>query len=177
MRTGALDDGHRWLRIVDPAWPDPLDASWAARHGGRWNPPGGHPTLYLNADRATARANVIRFLAGTPVEPEDLTDDSYSLVDVALPPDQVTIDAVTTDGLAALGLPATYPLDASGAELGDATCQPVGVAAYSAGHDGIHCRSAAAPARTDHRELAWFPRGRTAAPGRSRPFNAWYYDR
>ena len=44
-----------WLRVVDPQWAQPLDPMYAARAGGRWNPP-GIPTLYLCDRVDTARA-------------------------------------------------------------------------------------------------------------------------
>ena len=49
----TIPDVHVWRRITDPAWTDPLDPSFAQRQGGRWNPPGSFPTLYLNEDTAT----------------------------------------------------------------------------------------------------------------------------
>jgi len=58
-RTGLmrhLERGGTYLRVVDPAWADPLDASFSRRAGGRWNPP-GFAALYLCRDLETARAN------------------------------------------------------------------------------------------------------------------------
>ena len=66
MRTERLANGHRWLRLADPAWADPLDPDFARATGGRWNPPGSYPTLYLNEDVVTARINLQLFLAGKP---------------------------------------------------------------------------------------------------------------
>jgi RES domain-containing protein len=40
-----LRDGHLWLRIFEAGWDDPLDDRFAARRGGRWNPPGSWRTL------------------------------------------------------------------------------------------------------------------------------------
>ncbi len=77
MRTRRLQpNGHRWLRVCRPAWDDPFDTASSQAAGGRWNPPGSWPTLYLNRDVATARAQIIRLLDGTPVDPDDLADDA-----------------------------------------------------------------------------------------------------
>jgi RES domain-containing protein len=64
-----LPDGHHWLRIADRHWRDPLDPAFAQARGGRWNPPGTWPTLYLNEDTVTARLNLRAFVAGWPYEP------------------------------------------------------------------------------------------------------------
>ncbi|MFN2607744.1 MAG: RES family NAD+ phosphorylase [Acidimicrobiales bacterium] len=176
MRVEALDPGHDWLRVVDPAWPDPLDASYAPMVGARWTPVGGPDTLYFNVDEATARANVRRLLAGYSVAPEDLDDDrGFALVTARLPSGQRAADAHTPLGLAAMGLPVTYPLGADGREVGHEVCRPLGQAAFDAGLDGVRCRSAATPDGAG-RELGWFPRGR-ARPRRrgSQRFADWYY--
>lgn len=175
-RTEPLPDGHSWLRLADPAWANPLDARPAGTRGGRWNPGGGAPTLYLNETVATARANVRRFLAGTPVEPEDLDPDrGYVLVEVALPAGQQVLDVHSPEGLVASDLPSTYPVGADGTEVPHATCQPVGLAALDAGLDGVRGRSAAGPPIDELRELAWFPRGRRARKRRVRSFGDWYF--
>ena len=170
-----LVDGQRWLRVADTAWRDPLDPSHAARIGGRWNPPDSFPTLYLNADLATARAQIERLLAGQPVRPEDLDDPPWLLVAATLPPRLRAADAVTDDGLRAVGLPASYPLDASGAPIPRAPCQAIGAALYAVELDGVLSRSAATPDGTGC-ELAWFPRGRARArrAGKPVPFVRWW---
>lgn len=174
MRTEPLPDGQPWWRLVDPGWADPLDAGYAAERGARWTPPGGAPTLYLNQDVPTARANLVRFLAGSSVTPDDLADTSFELVEVVLPDGQTAVDAHSPAGLAALGLPATYPLDPAGARIDHAVCQPIGAAVAAAGWDGVHARSAAT-AEGRGRELAWFPRGRTATVGGRHRFSRWYF--
>ena len=177
MRTEGLPDGHEWLRVADPAWSDPLDPSFAARRGGRWNPPGSHPTLYLNEDVATARANVAAFIGAWPYEPEELRDEAAPvLVSATLPRSQQVADVHTAAGVAAVGLPATYPLDAAGALVSHEACQPIGVQAKTAGLRGVRCRSARV-ADGFGRELAWFP-----ATARSRAslidvaaFSQWFW--
>jgi hypothetical protein len=169
-----LPDAYHWLRLADASWTDPLDPTYATQVGGRWNPPNSVAALYLNADLPTARSQIFRLLAGQPVEPEDL-DPPYVLLSVGLPDGQRAADAVTDTGLAALGLPASYPLDDAGQPVRWERCQPIGTFAHNVGLDGVQCRSAAT---TDGqgRELAWFPRARQArALGPAAPFRQWWY--
>lgn len=161
-RRLELPDGRIWLRVVDPEWVDPLDPSHAREHGGRWNPPGSFPTLYLNADPMTARSRLDHLLEGSPVEVEDLDDDAYGLVAATLPRKQVCADALGEAGLRALGLPPSYPLDEDGNEVPHATCQPIGEAVHAQGLRGIAARSAATPDGRG-RELAWYPAGSRSA--------------
>lgn len=153
--TEILPDGHRWLRVADPSWSDPLDPGYARDRGGRWNPPGSVLTLYLNEDLATARAQITALLSGSPVEPDDL-DVGFDLVVASLPRSQEVADAISDRGLRALGLPDTYPRHPNGRPVRHETCQPVGAAVSAAGLRGVHARSAATEDGSG-RELAWFP--------------------
>ncbi len=155
-RRVRLPDRRVWLRVADPSWPDPLDGSFAGLHGGRWNPPGSRPVLYLSADVATARLQVDRMLEGTPVVAEDLDDDAFVLAFAILPRTQVCADAVSEAGLKALGLPGSYPLDLAGVEIPHSTCQPIGAAVRERRLRGLWCRSACTSDGRG-RELAWFP--------------------
>lgn len=151
-----LPDGRVWLRVARPTWDDPLDPSYARDHGGRWNPPASFPALYVNGDVATARMQTERLLADSPVAVDDLNDEAYLLVAATLPSAQTCADAVTDEGLRALGLPDMYPRDITGEEISHTVCQPIGREVQEAGLHGIWCRSA----RTGDgrgRELAWFP--------------------
>lgn len=156
MNEEPLPDEHAWYRICDAHWNDPLDDTDAQAAGGRWNPPGSWRTLYLNEDLVTARLNVDLFIAGWPYTPEDLEDAAGPHLAVAtLPRSQTVADVHTPDGVAAAGLPATYPLD-DGVLVGHTTCQRAGQQVRGAGLRGVRCRSA----RVRHgagRELAWFP--------------------
>lgn len=158
MRAERLDlpDQRVWLRVAEPEWADPLDPTYAQRHGGRWNPPGSFRTLYLNADPRTARSRLDRLLEGSPVEVQDLDDEAYVLVAATLPRDQTCADALRDAGLRALDLPRTYPLDEDGAEISHAVCQPIGETVRDEGLRGVAARSAATPDDRG-RELAWFP--------------------
>lgn len=164
--------GGTCLRVADPDWTDPLDATFAAQPPGqRWNPP-GLDCLYLNCDHATARANVARLFVGLPYGPEDLDPATAPVLIEVTVPDGVAVDAYTPAGLAALNLPASFPLDSKGALISHARCQPHGQAAFDAGLDGVDARSAAPGG---DRELAWFPKGRTLALDSAVPFDEWWY--
>jgi hypothetical protein len=165
--------------VASSDWVNPLDPSWAGRPGGRWNPPGSFPTLYINADVPTAQLQIERLCEGMPFTSEDLADDTYILVLLRLPASQRAADAASAEGLAALGLPASYPLDSDGKRMERAVCQPIGAQVRGLRLNGVWCRSAAS---TDGRgrELAWFPAGTRAAaaqPRRKRPipFGRWRY--
>jgi hypothetical protein len=164
--------------VADEAWADPLDATWSDQVGGRWNTPGDGPTLYLNADVATARAQIARLFDGSPIDPEDLRDDApYVLVPVALPARQRAADATTDTGLVALGLPRTYPLTSRGRGVRWAPCRRAAQLVRDAALRGILARSAATRDGRG-RELAWFPaRGAHARlDGAVLPFVEWRHE-
>jgi RES domain-containing protein len=164
---------HLWVRVCHPDWADPFDPGFAPRVGGRWTPVGSWPTLYLSRDVATARLQVARLLEGTSVAPDDLTDDAFELVAARLPRGQVAVDVVTAEGVAAAGLPPTYPDDGRGARVAHRACWAVAMQGYDDGLDGVECRSAASSAGTG-REFAWWPRGRRPRPRDGRiPYGAW----
>jgi hypothetical protein len=172
----ALPDRRVWLRVASPNWVNPLDTAWAATQGGRWNPPNSLPTLYLNADVPTAQLQIERLCEGMPFSPEDLSDDAYILVPLRLPTSQRAADAVSVQGLAALGLPASYPLGSDGKVIDRVVCQPIGNQVRELRLNGVWCRSAAASDGRG-RELAWFPGARAAQPLRKPPipFGHWRY--
>jgi len=177
VRTEYLRDGHEWLRVADPEWDDPLDPSYAARRGGRWNPPGSFPVLYCAEDVVTARLNVAEFARPWPYQPGDLRPDAGPvLVSLILPRRQRVADVHSPAGVRAAGLPKGYPRDDLGRPVGREACRPVGVAAHDARLRGVRCRSARSPEGAG-RELAWFPatsRSR-ATPVRVEPFDDWYW--
>ena len=140
--AAALPDRRIWLRVASTNWVDPLDPAWAGTLGGRWNPPNSFATLYLNADVATAQLQIERLCEGTPFSPEDLSDDAYTLVPLRLPGSQRAADAVSAPGLAALGLPASYPLGSGGQLIDRAVCQPIGRLVRELRLHGVWCRSA-----------------------------------
>ena len=108
---------------------------------------------------------------GLPFSPESLDPATAPhLVEVDVPPGQAA-DAHSDQGLAALGLPSTYPHDSDGNVIAREVCQPIGQAAFDANLNGIDYRSAA-PGGT--RELAWFPRDAQPTPTARRPFDQWW---
>jgi RES domain-containing protein len=131
----AVPDGHEWLRVTDPAWDDPIDASHSVAAGGRWNPPGTWAALYLNHDLDTARFQILRMLEGTPFEPGDLADDAYDLITVTLPDAQTALDVVSDRGVAAVGLPITYPAASERTRVPHEDCWPIATDAHRAGLD------------------------------------------
>lgn len=168
------DIGGTYLRVADAEWVDPLDTSFAQADGGRWNAPGAHPVLYLNADETTARANVRAKFTGLPYGPEDLDPaDAPHLVEVAVPEGRAC-ELRTDDGLTAVGLPTTYPQYPNGEPVDRDVCQPIGARIYEDERDGIACRSAATGGGE---ELAWFPQPRrpTASALRRHEFPDWYW--
>lgn len=177
MIEERLPDDHEWVRICEAGWDDPLDPTFARQRGGRWNPPGSWRTLYLNEDVVTARLNLDRFIAGWPYEPEDLDDAAGPHLAVAtLPRNQTVADIHRPEGVAAAGLPSTYPVDDAGRPVSHATCRQVGERVHAAGLRGVRCRSAQTPNGAG-RELAWFPAtARSRAHLRSRlAFTEWFW--
>lgn len=172
-RAVSLEDGRTWWRVADVAWDDPVDPVWADRVGGRWNTPGDGPTLYLSGDVGTARAQVARMLEGTAIDPEDLRDDApFVLVPVGLPDRQRVADATTDVGLAALGLPRTYPRRPRRGDVPWSDCRKAARVVRRVSLRGVLARSAALH---PGQELAWFPARGAAARinGRVRAFAEW----
>jgi RES domain-containing protein len=170
-----LRRGGRLLRVADPDWEDPLDGRYAGERGGRWNPRGSFPVVYLCASLAVARANVFRALTGLPYGPEDIEPERGPVLVEAEVPENRYVDAVTRRGLESLGLPATYPRTASGKPVARRRCQASGRVAWDAGKPGIACFSAAPTAPAGGEELAWFARGRRLRAERTEPFERWFW--
>ncbi len=136
MRT--IPRTGRYYRVCDPSWTDCCDGQYAAKFGGRWNPPESFPTLYLNRNVDTARANARRIYEGEAFSLFDLNPvmrPHLQIIDLA-PCEPV--DAITDEGLRDLGLPTTYP-DGVGWDV----CQPIGKRGRDSGVAGIAARSAA----------------------------------
>jgi hypothetical protein len=137
------------------------------------------PVVYLNRDRRVARCNVARKFLGRPYGPELLRPDEAPVLVQTSVPDLDCADIVTDSGCLAVGLPATYPLDASGEQVGWAQCQPIGEAAWAAGAGGVACRSAAPGAPSDGEEMAWFEREGTTLLQvvRRLDFDEWFWEK
>lgn len=177
LRHERLADGWIWWRIAERAWTNPLDPSFAARRGGRWNPPHSFPTLYLNEDKVTARMNLRAFIARWPYEPEDLRPDmGPPLVGAVLPRAQEVCDVHSPEGVRGARLPATYPLDRDGRVVPRAQCQPIGVRVKKLGLRGVRSRSAQSKDGAG-RDLAWFPATARSTAKRAvvLSFDRWYW--
>ncbi|HNP35864.1 MAG TPA: RES domain-containing protein [Woeseiaceae bacterium] len=175
--TERLSDVWTWWRIADRSWSNPLDPSYAALRGGRWNPAQSFDTLYLNEDQVSARMNLRAFIADWPYEPEDLrSENGPVLVGARLPRAQEVCDAHSPGGFLALGLPRSYPVDSRNRLVPRSRCQPLGALAHAAGLRGIRSRSAQAKDGAG-RELAWFPATTRSVAKQLRrvPFADWYW--
>ena len=171
----SLTRGGTYLRVYKPDWTNPLDTAPNRRAGGRWNAPGSFGVLSLCADVAVAAANARSRYAGRAIQLFDLRPEQRPmLLSVHVPRSRCT-DIVTGKGIAAAGLPPTYPYGVS-----HARCRRVGAAVHREGSDrGIACRSAA-ECRPDSwvgEELAWFDTSTTLREDGPRlAFAAWYPD-
>ena len=129
--------------MADPAWRRPLDPGFAAQRGGRWNPPGSFPVIYLCATRDVARANVLRRFVGLP----------YGLIDVFPERRPVLIETdVPTDGRSTWCrtrdagrrvCPSRTRSTGAGGSWGWGRTQPIGAIAWDQGEVSIAARSAA----------------------------------
>lgn len=169
-----LRRGGDYLRIADPGWSNPLSPEYARRRGGRWNPPGSFGAVYLNASVEVARAQLRHKLEPRGIRPEDLEPDQGPVLVHTHVPHERYVDAINEKGLAALGLPATYPMEDGGRPIQHADCQPIGQQAWDAGERGIACWSAAETAPPGAEELAFFAR-RALERHSSDRFVDWYW--
>ena len=76
--TGVVESGEQCLEKS-------ARSELRATPGRPMEPPGEYPTLYLNADLATARNQLERMLEGYPAGLDDLDDDAFLLVAARLP--------------------------------------------------------------------------------------------
>ena len=158
MRFRHVRRGGRYLRVADPAWARPLDGRYARDRGGRWNPPGSFPVVYLFGAIDVARSFVLARFEGLPYSAFDLRVESGpDLVETEIRPDRF-VDVVTDEGCRAAGLPVTYPRTSRGGLVPHERCRPIGLAAWDQGEAGIACRSATARPADTGEELAWFAR-------------------
>jgi hypothetical protein len=158
LRGPTVHAGGRYLRVADPDWEHPLDGSYARDVGGRWNPPGSYPVVYLNRSLRTARLNCLHKFRDLPYGPEDLNETQAPELVATDVPDGEHADCLTDRGLEGWGLPTSYPRHPDGQPVTWEECRRVGETAHDAGLRGVACRSAADGARPDDEELAYFAR-------------------
>lgn len=166
--------GGEHFRIADPSWTNPPSGRYAQQRGGRWNPPGSFPVVYLNAAVNVARANVQRRFAGLPYGPESLDPLTAPVLITTHVAYAGYVDILTDEGCAAAGLPETYPLDDS-EEISWEQCQSIGLQAWKDEAPGIACRSAAIPTPPFGEELAWFERSGRPQVAQVARFVEWYW--
>lgn len=176
LRFRHVERGGRYVRVADPAWRRPLDPTFAAARGGRWNPPGSFPVLYLCATVEVARANVLRTFAGLPYGLLDLLPDRRPALVETDVPGRRAVNVVTDAGCRAAGMPISYPFDRRGRVIGWERTRPVGATAWEQGEAAIACRSAALPRSKRGEELAWFVRSRSdrLRSARRHAFDDWF---
>ncbi len=176
MRFRHVTRSGRFVRVADPDWRRPLDSSFAAVRGGRWNPPGSFPVLYLCASPTVARDVVLGRFAGLPYGLLDFRSGRRPVLIETEVPSHRAADVVTDAGCRAASLPVSYPYDARGRKIGWVRTQPIGRAAWEQGERSIACRSAAMPQGGDGEELAWFVRERAdrLAVSARRSFDEWF---
>ena len=175
MSFVALQRGGIYMRLVEPAWAEPLDGSYSLAAGGRWNPAGGFGVVYLVGSLTVARARVLFKLSGLPYGPEELAHDRAPDLVVTEIPEVEFVDLVTDDGLVAAGLAATYPRAEGGSIVRHDVCQPIGMSAWEAGWPGIACRSSVPGVATEDEELALFDRGISLSVLERSRFEDWFW--
>jgi RES domain len=176
VRYRHVTRAGRFVRVADPDWRRPLDPTFAAVRGGRWNPPDSFPVLYLCATPAVARAVVLGRFAGLPYGLLDLRPDRRPVLIGTDVRSHRAVDVVTEAGCHAVSLPSTYPYDSRGRKVGWDKTQPIGEAAWEQGERSIACRSAALAKGEAGEELAWFVRERTdrLTVSTRRAFDDWF---
>jgi RES domain-containing protein len=156
------DRSGRCYRVADPQWINPLDPTYSKRVGGRWNPGGTFAALYLNQSIEVSKANARRFLTtqleGSPLSADDFEPSELPVLVATTVPADEFLAVLDAEACEAVGLPTSYPLDATGAIVEWTLCQPIGAGAYQAGPGGVACPSAAMNGPVDGEELACFER-------------------
>ncbi len=168
-----LARGGPYVRVCDATWRDCADTEPSKRFGGRWNARGRFGVLYLCASRAVAAANArCAYERDGRYTLFDRRPDRRPHLQVFTVAQTRFVNAVTPAGIAALGLPATFPF-----QVTYAACRPIGAGAYDEGELGIASRSAAEATRENvvGEELALFDSALSlVTAGQRLAFNAWY---
>lgn len=161
-------------RVCKPEWADCADTSYYKHYGARLTPPGEFGALYLCATVEVAAAVARAQHAGRAIPLFSLRPSRRPQLQSFTVTESRFVDVVTTEGVAAAGLPSTYPYG-----VNHEKCWLVARQAYSADERGIACRSAAEsePDFWLGEELAIFDNApMPTAAGRRRSFSDWYPD-
>lgn len=175
LRFAHTSRSGTYNRVADPDWEDPLDGLPGVAAGGRWNPPGSFPVVYLNKSLPLARLFIAHKLMGHPYGPEDLDPEEAPVLALTDVPDDSYVDIVTDSGCAQAGLPVTYPSTAQGEVITHTACWPIGEEAWRIGEPGIACRSATVGAASSDEELAWFQRENQLHARDVMGFSKWFF--
>lgn len=170
-----ISRGGPYNRVAEITWENPLDGLPGVDEGGRWNAPDSFPVVYLNKTVKLARLYVAHKLRDHPYGPEDIDPDTGDVLATVDLPAQDHVDIVTDEGCLAVGLPITYPVDASGGVIRQETCRPIGGEAWRMNERGIACRSATVGAAREDEELAWFQRGSALTADSVLGFTDWFF--
>jgi hypothetical protein len=160
-----------YSRVCKPEWTNCADVSYSKTYGGRWNPPGEFGALYLNATIGVAAAQARHQHVGRAIGLFDLRPSRRPQLATFDVPKAVVVDAVTTAGIAALGLPKDAPIGVPHED-----CWPSSRAAYNRGLAGIAYLSAA-EARVESfvgEEMAYFDSQAPLVVKALQPFADWY---
>ena len=166
--------GGAYYRVCKPDWGDCADTSYSKRFGGRWTPPGEFGALYLCATVEVAAAVARTHHAGRAIPLFSLRPTRRPQLQTFTVRATRFVDVVTPAGVAAAGLPSSYPVAVNRED-----CWPPARRAYAARERGIACRSAAecAPHHWLGEELAIFDNGPLPkVSGKRRQFSDWYPD-
>lgn len=174
MRFRHLERGGPHFRVADPDWETPLDGSYAAKRGARWNGPNSFPVVYLFGTVELARSFVIAKHQGLAYSVLDFLPERRPVLAQTEVPKDRFVDVVTDRGCMAATLPPTYPLDEDRRKIGWGRCRPIGQAAWDQGEPGIVCRSSTARDGDPGEELAWFQRERCLPLSVVFTFEAWF---
>ncbi|HEX4769472.1 MAG TPA: RES domain-containing protein [Bryobacteraceae bacterium] len=172
MRRTVVRSGA-YYRVVAPGWVDPANTAYSKQNGGRWNPAGEFGALYLNATIQVAAANARAQHAGRAVKLFDLLPAARPELVTFDVPVITALNASTSDGIAALGFPSSFPYG-----IPWPPCQAIAREAHGAGLSGVASRSNAEATAISviGEELALFEKFAVLKPRARSKFQQWYPD-
>lgn len=164
-----IERGGTFFRVADPSWHNPLDTSYSKVFGGRWNPPREFGVLYLCGTVLVAAANARKTFENEIATLYDLLPEARPDLQYVNVKRASFVDVFTEEGVKAVRLPASYPLDVSWNR-----CRTIARRLYAARENGILSRSAVTALQLGE-ELAIFDTSLSLVKrGRKLPFMEWY---
>jgi len=129
------------FRYIPHGGDDPMDGTYSMKEGKRWNAKGSFPVVYTNCSLEVAIANLWHQFEDEAGAPWDVAEEKQAdLFEIPLSQPGL-IDVVSPEGIAGIGLPATYPMGVSWR-----TTQRIGARLHGERRPGIWCKAAAHPA-------------------------------